>query len=162
MPTPLILIVEDEPDVLRLLARSLEGHGYAFLLAGSAREALGCIAQLHEPPDLAIIDRHLQDADGETLATTLGRDHPDLPVLFLSGDGTIERRAEGPLLLKPFTPDAFARCVDEYLTTGCCKTCAPAPVKVWDPLSLPILPIISWFVLGALAPGRAVVDAVAL
>ena len=137
MPTPLILIVEDEPVVRRVLARSLERHGYALLLAGSVPEALERLVQLHEPPDLVVIDRHLHETDGETLANTLARRHPNVPVLFLSGDETLERRAEGPLLLKPFGPEAFVRCVQEYLAAGCSKDCVPAPVKVWDPMILP-------------------------
>jgi hypothetical protein len=62
---------------------------------------------------------------GETLAGALRRLRPELKVLFVSGDNAPGRTEEGPLLAKPFDQGALARCVGQYLETGCCDDCQP-------------------------------------
>ena len=116
---PLVLIVDDEDLVRSVLVRSLAREGYGVVPAAGRREAVDLMAQHGRPLDLAIIDMHLDGMGGESLADLLHLRQPELPVLFITGDMVTERRGEGPLLTKPFSPDTFARCVHEYLKTGC-------------------------------------------
>ena len=121
---PVVLIVDDEPDVRGILERSLAEDGYELLLAASADEAMAFLEPAPRRLNLAVIDVSLPGADGPALAGRLRRSTPGLPVLFISGYG---ERAEvrEPLLAKPFNPDDLARCVRQMLATGQCEGCAP-------------------------------------
>jgi CheY-like chemotaxis protein len=98
---------------------------YEVRSTGAAMEAIDLVWQAEGTFDLAVIDLQLVGSDGDTLATALRRLQPDLPVLFISGEDAPDRAEEGPLLAKPFGPEALARCVGELLETGCCDGCAP-------------------------------------
>ena len=77
-----ILIVDDDPRVLRLVSHYLQREGYAIQTAASAREAreqLSCL-----PPDLIILDVGLPGEDGFTLAREI-RSQTNLPIIMLTG-----------------------------------------------------------------------------
>lgn len=77
-----ILLVDDEPELLDLVAQALRGAGYARLaLAGTAAQARAAFAA--SPPDFVVLDVNLPDGDGFALLQEL-RAHSDAPVLFLS------------------------------------------------------------------------------
>lgn len=80
-PTPLILIVEDEPPIRRFLRASLSDAGYRFNEAESGAEALRQAA--HQPPDLVILDLGLPDLDGQEVLRQL-REWCSAPVIILS------------------------------------------------------------------------------
>ena len=71
-----ILVVEDNPDNMKLFAWTLEDQGYAFEGVGSAEEAL--LALEKRPFDLVLMDISLPGMDG-TEATRRLRPHPDSP-----------------------------------------------------------------------------------
>jgi two-component system cell cycle sensor histidine kinase/response regulator CckA len=102
-----VLLVEDEPPLLRLAARALRGAGYAVLTAGSAEEALDLL-EAGAPAPLALVsDVVMPGLDGLTLAERLRARHPGLPVLLVSGyaEAALGRdlTAEGLRLLpKPY------------------------------------------------------------
>ena len=79
-----ILIVEDDPNTARLIARHLEKAGYDVRVAHTAEDALGEIDQ--EVPDLITLDIDLPDMQGDELARQLQADPlaHDIPVLILS------------------------------------------------------------------------------
>ena len=85
-----ILIVDDEKDIRSLLSMTLEDEGYATLKAANADEAR--TALLAQPPKLAILDIWMRDSDmdGIELLEWVKSIYPSLPVLMISGHGTIE------------------------------------------------------------------------
>ena len=85
-----ILIVDDEKDIRSLLSMTLEDEGYATLQAANADEAR--TALLAQPPKLAILDIWMRDSDmdGIELLEWVKSIYPTLPVLMISGHGTIE------------------------------------------------------------------------
>ena len=81
---PLILIVEDDPQILAVLVASLEAEGYRLELAGSLREAL--VQAKARQPELVLLDLGLPDGDGLTLIPKL-REFSTAPILVLSARG---------------------------------------------------------------------------
>jgi len=82
MNSPLILIIDDEPQICRFLGISLRSQGYRVDMAESAAEGLKKARQLS--PNLIILDLGLPDADGQTLLLSLRQQLPDARVLVLS------------------------------------------------------------------------------
>lgn len=78
---PLILIVDDEPQIRRLLTVMLEANGYRVLSAGSGQEGLVLAAQ-HQPA-LMILDLGLPDLPGQDVLRRL-REWTQSPVIVLS------------------------------------------------------------------------------
>jgi len=118
---PTILIVDDEPHMLRLVGFSLKTVGATLLTASSGLDALQIIRD--RPVTLAIFDVHMKDVDGLTALTELRRDpvHKDLPVILLTGAGETHIEEQGRALgvqaffRKPFSPAQLAARVRELL-----------------------------------------------
>ena len=85
-----ILIVDDEKDIRSLLCLMLEDEGYNTIEAANADDAR--TALLAQPPKLAILDIWMResDMDGIELLEWVKSIYPGLPVLMISGHGTIE------------------------------------------------------------------------
>lgn len=98
-----ILLVDDDPDLLRLLSLRLTGAGYRVTTAGSAEAALGQLAM--QRPQLVLSDVQLPGQDGLHLFDDIHARHPTLPVILLTAHGTI-----------PDAVQATARGVFGYLT----------------------------------------------
>ena len=110
-PGALVLVCDDEPGVLAVVARTLRNAGYRVITAGSAREAVAAA----EGVDLLVTDVVMPDMNGPELATAVKLAAGPIPVLFLSGhtrDLVEERGIEtnADLLWKPFRrEDLLAR-----------------------------------------------------
>src|SRR5712691_2460782 len=87
MPTAQILVVDDELKLPIVMKALLERAGYQAILASGGEEALARAAAVE--PDLAIVDLRMPGMDGLTLLEHLLRLHPELPVLMLTGHGTV-------------------------------------------------------------------------
>ena len=98
-----ILVVDDDPDLLRLLSMRLSGAGYRVTATASAEEALVKIAM--ERPQLVLSDVQLPGKDGLALFDAIRVQHPSLPVILLTAHGTI-----------PDAVEATSRGVFTYLT----------------------------------------------
>ena len=85
-----ILIVDDEPDICELISDILQDEGYQTRSAMTGQEALDALAE--QVPSLIIQDIWLNDPnyDGMTILEKVVQEHPGLPVLMMSGHGTIE------------------------------------------------------------------------
>jgi two-component system KDP operon response regulator KdpE len=83
-PRPRILIVDDEPQIVRALKVVLREAGFEALAAESASEALDAAAV--RPPEAAIVDLVLPDGDGIELTRRL-REWSEMPILVLSAVG---------------------------------------------------------------------------
>jgi two-component system, cell cycle sensor histidine kinase and response regulator CckA len=112
--TETVLVVEDEPLVRSLTVRTLSRLGYHCLVAETAEDALQMVQEGRVDPDLVVTDVVLPGGSGGWLGEQLALDHPDLPILFMSGftDEEVIRRgllATGrPFLQKPFAPGELA------------------------------------------------------
>jgi two-component system KDP operon response regulator KdpE len=81
---PLVLLVEDEPQMRRFLRVALEGGGYRYLEASTGQEGLDLVVQHH--PDVILLDLGLPDMDGLDLMTRL-REWSQIPVIVISARG---------------------------------------------------------------------------
>ncbi|HZQ46172.1 MAG TPA: response regulator [Verrucomicrobiae bacterium] len=79
--TPIVLIIDDEAQIRRLLRVTLEGAGYRVFEAGTAKE--GLIEAAQRRPDVVILDLGLPDMDGQEALRRL-REWSQAPVIVLS------------------------------------------------------------------------------
>ncbi|WP_298161661.1 response regulator transcription factor [Acidocella sp.] len=109
-----LLVVEDEPELGRLLCSAFERAGFAVDLATSLHEGRGFLAVAGY--DAAVLDLSLPDGDGLSLLAELRRAGAGLPVLILTARDAPEDRVHGlnagadDYLVKPFhLPELIAR-----------------------------------------------------
>ncbi|NUP12372.1 MAG: response regulator [Polyangiaceae bacterium] len=81
---PLVLVVEDEPPMRKLLRATLQSHGYRVVDAASAAEAMTMFTSHN--PDLVILDLGLPDVDGIDVTRRL-REFSQVPIIVLSARG---------------------------------------------------------------------------
>src|SRR5260370_4771623 len=106
-----ILIVDDEADIRMLIAGVLKDEGYATRDAADSGEALAAIQA--RQPTLVILDIWLQgsERDGIAILRQLHAEMPSVPVVMISGHGTIETAVEAikigayDFIEKPFQSD---------------------------------------------------------
>ncbi len=102
-----VLVVENAPEVRRLMARILEGVGYRVLEAADALEAIQAVTGHGGPVHLLVTDVGLPQASGAELAARLRAMEPGLKVLYVSGgpggEELPEGAPEGVFLSKPFS-----------------------------------------------------------
>jgi CheY-like chemotaxis protein len=109
---PLILVVEDEPAVLRATCRMLELEGFACLPTDNAEQALDALGA-GRIPDLMVIDIRLPGMSGPELALRIHTRYPRIPVLFVSGwagglaDRALLDKMRWTFLAKPYHPDTL-------------------------------------------------------
>jgi two-component system response regulator GlrR len=101
-----ILLVDDDPDLLKLITLRLTSAGYHVRTADSGETALATIAV--ERPATVITDLRMPGIDGMQLFEAIHRQHPALPVIILTAHGTIPdavdatQRGVFGFLTKPF------------------------------------------------------------
>jgi len=101
-----ILLVDDDPDLLKLISLRLTSAGYRVRTADSGETALATIAV--ERPATVITDLRMPGIDGLQLFEAIHRQHPALPVIILTAHGTIPdavsatQRGVFGYLTKPF------------------------------------------------------------
>lgn len=116
-----ILVVEDEPQVLRLASEVLQQQGYSVLGAGTGADALWIAREWGEDSiDLLLTDMVMPQMSGPELATSFTRRFPRCKVLLMTGypagSGAAGTEARSfPLLAKPFPPTLLAQKVREVL-----------------------------------------------
>ena len=115
---PIILVVEDETDVLRINARMLTRRGYTVYTAENCRQAY---ERMEAPtPDLLILDIMLPDGSGYDICERF-RSTSDHPVIFLTGKGETCDKVEGLghggdyYLTKPYDPDELLAVADRLI-----------------------------------------------
>jgi len=120
----LILVVEDEESIQKIVARMLTRQGFSVTVAGSAEEALELVRDGEAGFDLLFTDVMLPGESGIALAARLREQHPGLKVLLTSGyaDDGFETgdgdRADFQILQKPYTITTLARAVNRALAGG--------------------------------------------
>jgi two-component system nitrogen regulation response regulator NtrX len=119
-----ILVIDDEADICELVAGILEDEGHGVRVARDSDGALAAVRQ--RTPNLVILDVWLQGSrlDGLELLTILKDADPGLPVIVISGHGTIEtavaaiRNGAYDFVEKPFTADRLLVVVDRAVETA--------------------------------------------
>jgi two-component system nitrogen regulation response regulator NtrX len=119
-----ILIVDDESDIRELVAGILEDEGYEARVARDSDTALAAVGARR--PSLVILDIWLQGSrmDGLEVLDEVRRQHPDLPVVIISGHGNIEtavaaiKRGAYDYVEKPFKADRLVLVVARALETS--------------------------------------------
>ena len=103
-----VLLVDDDKDLLQLIAMRLTAAGYAVTAVASGEAALAALAVSR--PQVVVTDLRMQGMDGMALFDAVHRDSPSLPVVILTAHGTIPeavsatRRGVFSFLTKPFEP----------------------------------------------------------
>ncbi|GAB2923594.1 response regulator transcription factor [Nonomuraea fastidiosa] len=92
-PAPVVLVVDDEPNIRELLLDALEVNGFRVRTAASGTQALRSVGR--QRPDLVLLDVMLPDLDGFAVAQRLRPDGGGPPVLFLTARDTVEDRIAG-------------------------------------------------------------------
>jgi len=104
-----VLIVDDDPDIVRLVSYNLNHSGFETISAGTGRKALEIVEK--NPPDMIILDLMLPDVDGMEVCRTLRRQPSRrIPILMLTARGEEIDRVVGfelgadDYVIKPFSP----------------------------------------------------------
>lgn len=114
-----ILVVDDEPIVVRFVAAALLQSGHQVLTADRLRGALACVANHEEEIGLLLVDHSMSQLPGPDLVKALQRLKPQMTVLRFSGyqESDLRERGEmrpdGFFLQKPFTAQQLVGKVNE-------------------------------------------------
>ena len=82
-----VLLVDDEPGILRAFARALEHDGFSVVTAGDGKQATACLKQTEF--DVVLTDISMPDLDGIGLLRVARSANPDLPVILMTGSPTV-------------------------------------------------------------------------
>lgn len=119
-----ILIVDDERDIRELVSDILKDEGYTTRLAGGSDE---CMAQIADDvPALMILDIWLKDSamDGIDILSHVKREHPEVPIVIISGHGNIEiavaaiKQGAYDFIEKPFNIDQLLVVIRRAMETS--------------------------------------------
>jgi two-component system nitrogen regulation response regulator NtrX len=119
-----ILITDDERDIRELISDILKDEGFTTRLAGTSDE---CMAQIDKAvPALMILDIWLKDSrmDGIDILKQVKRDHPEVPIVIISGHGNIEiavaaiKQGAYDFIEKPFNIDQLMVVIRRAMETS--------------------------------------------
>jgi len=134
-PAPTILVVDDDPKIVRLVRTYLEREGFRVVEASDGKSALAAIAL--EAPALVVLDLMLPEVDGLSIIRAVRRNNRT-PMIMLSARGTTADRIAGleagadDYLPKPFSPAELVvrvkRILDRSAPGTVAAQAAPAPI----------------------------------
>ncbi|EHV6759931.1 two-component system response regulator GlrR [Salmonella enterica] len=125
-----LLLVDDDPRLLKLLGMRLTSEGYSVVTAESGQEGLRVLHR--EKVDLVISDLRMDEMDGMQLFTEIQKVQPGMPVIILTAHGSIPdavaatQKGVFSFLTKPIDRDALYKAIDEALEQS-----APATDDSW-------------------------------
>lgn len=117
-----ILLVDDDPDLLKLIGLRLSAAGYRVKTAESGEAALAQIAVMR--PAVVVTDLRMPGIDGMQLFEQINGQHPTLPVIILTAHGTIPdavaatQRGVFGFLTKPFDPQELLKKVAQAVAVA--------------------------------------------
>src|ERR671921_2731167 len=121
-PRPSVLVVDDDPDLLRLMQIRLSTAGYSVTTAESAERALAQLAVAR--PRVVVTDLRMSGMDGMALFQSIQGQNPALPVIILTAHGTIPDAVSAVksgvfgYLTKPFDARTLLTEIERALTLG--------------------------------------------
>ena len=125
-----LLLVDDDPGLLKLLGMRLVSEGYSVVTAESGPEALRVLGR--EKVDLVISDLRMDEMDGLQLFIAIKKGLPGMPVIILTAHGSIPdavaatQQGVFSFLTKPVDKDALYKAIDEALEQR-----SPATDEAW-------------------------------
>jgi len=125
-----LLLVDDDPGLLKLLGMRLVSEGYSVVTAESGQEGLKVLGR--EKIDLVISDLRMDEMDGMQLFTEIQKLQPGMPVIILTAHGSIPDAVAAPqqgvfsFLTKPVDKDALYKAIDDAL-----EHAAPSGDETW-------------------------------
>jgi DNA-binding response OmpR family regulator len=132
-----VLVVDDEPTILEVVARYLERAGYRTRVAADSVQAIDAVAR--DRPDLVVLDLMLPGVDGlEVMRRLRGNDRNGIPVILLTAKGEESDRVVGLRLgaddyvVKPFSPAELIARVDAVLRRVDTSPSHEAPLDFGD------------------------------
>ena len=117
-----ILVIDDEPELVRFVRRALEAAGHVVTSANDGAVGLG--AALNDPPDLVILDLVMPGVDGRGVLRAMHAARPDIKILVLSAEADVGARVElleagaVDFLAKPFAIRELLARVAARVTDG--------------------------------------------
>ncbi|EHN8718713.1 two-component system response regulator GlrR [Enterobacter hormaechei] len=114
-----LLVVDDDPGLLKLLGMRLVSEGYSVVTAESGQEGLKVLSR--EKIDLVISDLRMDEMDGLQLFTEIQKQQPGMPVIILTAHGSIPdavaatQQGVFSFLTKPVDKDALYKAIDSAL-----------------------------------------------
>jgi len=125
-----VLVVDDEEQIRNTLRGVLADEGFEVIEAADGRQALDLLQRT--PPRLAIVDVWMPEVDGIELVARMREQAPGVPIIVISGHGTIEtavrviRLGAFDFLEKPFQLESLLQVVDRALGAAASNTQATA------------------------------------
>ena len=116
-----VLIVDDEPNLRKILAAQLARDGYDVMTAADGEEGLAMLREHHI--DLVVTDLKMPKIDGMELLRLALREDPELPIVMITAHGTVDTAVEAlklgafDYLTKPFDKDEVRQIVGKALRT---------------------------------------------
>ncbi len=107
-----LIIVEDDPGMLKIVARHLDRMGYSIRAFSSGAQALKAVEE--QPPQVVVSDIRMPGMDGRTLLQVLHERHPEVRVVLMTAFGSVDDAVEAmkagaySYLCKPFKMDEIA------------------------------------------------------
>ncbi len=129
----LVLVVDDEPKIVRLARDYLEKNGFRVVIAGDGSSALAMARRVH--PDLIVLDLLLPGMDGREVCRIL-RAESDVPIIMLTALSEESDQIVGleigadDYIVKPFSPRALVARVRALLRRAQGEVRAPAVIRV--------------------------------
>ena len=125
-----LLLVDDDPGLLKLLGMRLVSEGYSVVTAESGQEGLKVLSR--EKVDLVISDLRMDEMDGLQLFAEIQKQQPGMPVIILTAHGSIPdavaatQQGVFSFLTKPVDKDALYTAIDSAL-----EHAAPSNDEAW-------------------------------
>lgn len=125
-----LLLVDDDPGLLKLLGMRLVSEGFSVVTAESGQEGLKVLGR--EKIDLVISDLRMDEMDGMQLFTEIQKLQPGMPVIILTAHGSIPdavaatQQGVFSFLTKPVDKDALYKAIDDAL-----EHAAPSGDETW-------------------------------
>ena len=115
-----VLVIDDEPDVVRLIVKVLSGRGHVVQVARDGASALQRVK--HEPPDVILLDSDLPKIDGAEVCRRIKADAgtKDLPIVMMTSSyiDIYDVGADGgpeAFVVRPFVREVLANVVERVL-----------------------------------------------
>jgi CheY-like chemotaxis protein len=115
-----VLVIDDEPDVVRLIMKILSGRDHTVLIARDGASALARVK--HEPPDVIVVDSDLPKIDGAEVCRRLKTDPAtaSIPVVMMTSSyidyfDVIADSAPDAFVVRPFVRQVLASVVERAL-----------------------------------------------
>ncbi len=117
MPTPTVMIFDDDQDLLEICQMILSGMKLQVICRDNCRNVITDIEA--SSPQLVLMDNRIGPKGGVTAIRQIKENYPSIPAIFLSGDANIQELAleagADAYLSKPFDVDKLEKLVSDWL-----------------------------------------------